>query len=185
MSKKAIVILAKGFEEIEAVTCIDILRRAGIAVTVAGLDKQEIEGAHGLLIRTDKRLDAAGDDFDACVLPGGMPGAANLASSHKLQELLKAFDKKKKIIAAICAAPAVVLAPAGILADKSATCFPGMEDAFGPETAHKEENVVIDDNIITSRGPATALPFALAVAEKLVGPATKEQLRKATLFDRL
>ena len=183
MSKKAIVVLAEGFEEIEAVTCIDILRRAGIDVTVAGLEKTEVKGAHELLIRADKKLAEAGIDFDACVLPGGMPGAANLAASERLDHLIKTMHKQGKIIAAICASPALVLGPSEILKNKSATCYPGMQDKFRPQTCYKEENVVIDGNIVTSRGPATALQFSLAIAEKLAGKETSEKIRKATLLD--
>lgn len=182
MSKKAIIVLAEGFEEIEAVTCIDILRRAGIDLTVAGLKQAEVKGAHGLLIKADKKLAEAKDGFDACILPGGMPGAANLASSKNLNSLIKAMHQKSKIIAAICASPAVVLAPAGILNNKSATCYPGMQDNFGPQTDYKEESVVIDGNIITSRGPATALLFSLAIVDKLAGKETGDKLREAALL---
>jgi 4-methyl-5(b-hydroxyethyl)-thiazole monophosphate biosynthesis len=185
MAKKAIIILAQGFEEIEAVTAIDILRRADIDLTVAGLDSQEVKGAHDLVIKADKRLAEAGEDFDACILPGGMPGATNLAASERLDRLIKRLHKQGKIVAAICASPAIVLAASGVLDNKAATCYPGMEENFGPTTRFKEDTVAIDGNIITSRGPATALPFALAVVEKLSGPETKERVKKATLFDLL
>jgi len=181
MSKKAIVILAEGFEEIEAAASIDILRRADIDVTVAGLNDVRVKGSHGLTVVADKKIDEAGLEFDACVLPGGMPGATNLASSEKVKTLIRTMNQKGKIIAAICASPAVVLAPAGVLKNKSATCYPGMQSNFGKDTIYKEDNVVVDGNIITSRAPATALLFALAIVEQLAGREIRDKLSKATL----
>ena len=181
MSKKALVVLAEGFEEIEAITTIDILRRAGIDVTVAGLNDININGSHGIKVTADRKLDAAGFDFDACIFPGGMPGATNLASSEKVKCLIQKMDQDKKLIAAICASPAIVLAPTGVLNNKSATCYPGMQENFGNEIRYKEDNVVMDENIITSRGPATALSFSLAIVERLTGKGAADKLRKATL----
>ncbi|MDD4909615.1 MAG: DJ-1/PfpI family protein [Candidatus Omnitrophica bacterium] len=172
MPKKAIVILAEGFEEIEAVTPIDVLRRAGVDVIAAGLTDVKIKGSRGLVVVADKKLEESGTDFDACVLPGGSLGAKNLAASDKVRSLLIKMNQEGKIIAAICAAPALVLIPTGILKGKAATCYPGMQDSFGKNTAYKEDDVVVDGNIITSRGPATALSFALAIAEKLCGKET-------------
>lgn len=180
MPKKAIVILAEGFEEIEAVTCIDILRRADIEVTVAGLSEQ-VTGSRGVIITADKKLDDIATDFDACILPGGMPGATNLVSSEKVKSTIKDLNQRGKIIAAICASPAVVLAPIGVLENKSATCYPGMEGHFDNNTQYKTDNVVIDGNIITSRGPATALAFSLAIVEALCGKEVSNNLKKATL----
>lgn len=181
MRKKAIVILAQGFEEIEAVTVIDVLRRAGIHVTVAGLSDVHVEASRGVVVVADKKLDEGELDFDCFVLPGGSVGAANLAVSEKVRSLLKAADQQGKIIAAICAAPDVVLGPLGILKNKSATGYPGMTKNFGNDAVYKEESVVVDGNLITSRGPATALIFALAIAEKLVGKEIADKVRKATL----
>lgn len=181
MPKKAIVILAEGFEEIEAVTPIDILRRAGVDVTVAGLGGVKIKGSRGLVVAADKTLDEAGMDFDACVLPGGSLGAKNLAASDKVKQLISKMHTEGKIVAAICAAPALVLAPLGILKGKAATCHPGMQTNFAKDTSYREDAVVVDGNIITSRGPATALPFALAIAEKLCGKEVSGNVRKATL----
>lgn len=183
MSKKAIVVAAEGFEEIEAISLIDILRRAGIEVTVAGLGNTKVRGAHGLTIITDKELKDAGSDFDACVFPGGMPGATNLAASERVKGLIQKMNSESKVIAAICASPAIVLAPTGILKNKSATCYPGMQGDFGKDINFKEDVVVADGNVITSRGPATAVSFSLALVEKLLGSETADKLKKALLAD--
>jgi 4-methyl-5(b-hydroxyethyl)-thiazole monophosphate biosynthesis len=179
--KKALVALAEGFEEIEAITVIDILRRSGISVTAAGVDALRVKGAHGVCVLADELLDLAGEDFDAIVLPGGSQGAFNLAASQKIKAIIKKFDKEGKVIAAICAAPSLVLAPAGILKGRSVTGYPGMLEGFGKDTIYKEDDVVVDANIITSRGPATAFSFGLAIAEKLAGRDIADKVRKATL----
>lgn len=183
MIKKALVILADGFEEIEAITAIDILRRAGIEVAVAGLQELKVTGAHGLAVMADKKLVEVTGNFEACVLPGGLPGAANLAASKLVTDILKKMQGQGKIIAAICAAPALVLSPLGILDGKNATCYSGMEKEFKNNTRFKPDPVVVDGNVITSRGPSTALLFALAIVEKLLGREASEELRKATLLD--
>ncbi|MFH1854262.1 MAG: DJ-1 family glyoxalase III [Candidatus Omnitrophota bacterium] len=181
MVKKAIVVLAEGFEEIEAVTIIDILRRAGIEVTVAALDDLKARGSHGITLLADIKLDKAGSDFDACVFPGGMPGATHLGVSEKVRELIQKMNSEKKIVAGICASPALVLAPLGILKNKNATCYPNMQTHFQQDTNYKTHDVVIDGNIITSRGPATALMFSLAIVEKLIGRVTAGKVKKAVL----
>jgi len=181
MPIKAIVILAEGFEEIEAVTCIDVLRRAGIEVVVAGLNDLKVKAARNTLVLADKKLDDAGADFDACILPGGMPGAGNLAGSRAVNTLIKDMAAKNKLIAAICAAPPVVLIPTGVLKNRSATCYPGMNGSFGKDTVYKPASVVIDNNIITASGPATAMVFALAIVEKLCGKSVVDKLKKALL----
>lgn len=178
---KAIVILAEGFEEIEAVTCIDVLRRSGVAVLVAGINDTKVKGSHGIMVVADKKLTGADTEFDALILPGGIPGAKNLAHSKIVNALIVKADREGKIIAAICAAPSLVLGPSGILKNRSVTGFPGMLDNFDKTTRYKEEKVVVDENLITSRGPGTAFLFALAIVEKLVGKDTADTLRKATL----
>ena len=182
MSKKAIIILADGFEEIEAITVIDILRRAGVEVAVCGLGSEKVKGSKGVVIVTDKMFQGNETGYDACALPGGMPGAENLAVSDKVKNLLLDMNDKGKIIAAICAAPAIVLAPLGILDDKTATCYPGMEQGFSDSTEYSKDRVVVDGNIITSRGPATALRFAITITEKLCGPAIAQKISSATLL---
>jgi protein deglycase len=181
MGKKALIILADGFEEIEAITAIDILRRAGVEVTICGLDSEKVKGSKGVVIVTDRMLQGDESAYDACVLPGGMPGAENLAASDKVKKILLDMNDKRKTIAAICAAPAIVLAPLGILDNKYATCYPGMESSFSGTTDYKKDDVVIDKNIITSQGPATALKFALAIADKLCGQAIAQKIASATL----
>jgi 4-methyl-5(b-hydroxyethyl)-thiazole monophosphate biosynthesis len=183
MAKKAIIILAEGFEEIEAVSTIDILRRAGIEVTVAGLDNLKVQGSRGITIMADTGLDKAGSNFDVCVLPGGMPGATHLSVSKDVIELVRKLNREKKIIAAICASPAVVLSRAGVLKNKNATCHPDMQAYFGQETNYKTDSVVIDGNIITSQGVATALIFSLAIVEKLLGTEIVEKVKKGILLN--
>jgi protein deglycase len=182
MGKRAIIILADGFEEIEAITVIDILRRASIEVDIYGLGSDKIEGSKGIIINTDKILKGNETGYDACILPGGMPGAENLAASDKVRNILIDMHKQHKIIAAICAAPAVVLAPLGILDNKYATCYPGMQESFSDATDYKEDDIVIDGNIITSRGPATALKFSIAIVGALCGEVLSEKIARAALL---
>jgi len=180
MAKKAVVILADGFEELEAISVIDILRRANIDTTVAGLDKLNIKGSHGVIISADKILDESGD-YDACVFPGGMQGATNLSASEKVKKLIQKMNSANKIIAAICASPVIVLGPSSILKNRHAVCYPGMEKEFPKDVKYKDSDVVIDGNIITSRGPATAVAFALAIVQQLAGKVIAENVRKAIL----
>ena len=176
----AISILAPGFEETEAVTFIDLLRRAGVAVTVLGLASREVRGSHDIVIAADKPFDEFSGQFDAVVLPGGMPGATNLSNAPRLLELIRAAHKRGALCAAICAAP-IVLGKAGILAGVKATCFPGFEKELGG-ALFKEEAVVRDGNVITSRGVGTAIPFALEVVAYLAGPEKAEKIRSAILY---
>ena len=180
MNKKALIVLADGFEEMEAVAPIDILRRAGIDVRIAGLLPENgiVTGARGIGIKTDFTLKDITADFDACIFPGGMPGAQNLADSKAVNSLIALLHKEHRIIAAICAAPAVLLAPTGILDGKKATCFPGMESAFGEHTTFCDEPVVVSDNIITSRGAGTAIAFSLKILEQLLNQKTADDIRK-------
>jgi protein deglycase len=182
MDKKAMIILADGFEEIEAITAIDILRRGNIKVDIYGLDSTNIKGSKGVVVIADKTLRGDESGYDACVLPGGMPGAENLARSEKVKKVIVSMHEQGKIIAAICAAPAVVLAPLGILDNRYATSYPGMEGAFSDTTDHKDGDIVVDNNIITSRGPATALKFAIAILEALSGQAIALRVSQATLL---
>jgi 4-methyl-5(b-hydroxyethyl)-thiazole monophosphate biosynthesis len=182
MAKKALLVLADGFEEIEALTPIDILRRAGVEVVVAGLGGKTVKGSRGAVMNADTELESYSGAPDAIVFPGGMPGAENLAKSSKVKELIRSLNAAGKLIAAICASPALVLAPTGLLDGKKATCYPGMEENFSSKITHVKDKVVQDGNIITSRGPATAFPFALKIVENLVGRETAELVGKATLF---
>jgi len=180
MGKKALIILAEGFEDIETITPIDILRRAEVEVTVAGLSDMKVKGARGTVVLADKLLKDSGSDFDVIILPGGS-GASKLAASDDVKALITDMHNRGKIIAAICAAPALVLSPLGILKGKKATSFPGERARMDKECIYKEENVVADGNIITSRGPGTAISFSLAIVEKLAGKDVSEKINKATL----
>ncbi len=181
MSKKVLVILADGFEEIEAVTPIDVLRRAGLEVTLAGVSGKTITGAHGIKFQTDIILDDYKGLPDAVVLPGGLPGAKNLGESKKVMELVRQMNSQKKLVGAICAAPALVLAPAGILNGRKATCYPGFEKNFPPPVSFSGERVVVDEHIITSRGPGSALEFALELVEQLAGKEKAQTLKEGLL----
>lgn len=175
--KKVLVPLAPGFEELEAVTIIDLLRRASIEVTVAGLDEGAITGSRGTRILPDKRLDSASSStYDMVVLPGGLPGADNLNSDSRIHEILQQMAKNGRYIAAICAAPKV-LASAGLLENKEMTSYPGSLSAAEAEGMHNTgKAVVVDGNLITSRGPGTAMDFALQLIQLLAGDSVRKQV---------
>ena len=183
---KALVFLATGFEEIETITIVDVLRRAGVDVTVAGLAPNVVEGAHGIKIVPDNSIDDVTiEDFDAVICPGGSPGYKNLRKDPRVIDMIKKAFGSKKLVAAICAAPAV-LSDAGVLEGKACTIYPGMEDELRKGGGKpKMDMVVVDGNIVTSRGPATALPFALKLAEKLVGKQVAENVSKKTMANIL
>lgn len=181
MKKKVLIILAEGFEEIEAVTPVDVLRRAGLEVTVAGVGGTEITGAHGIRVLADVEIGAYRDTPDAVILPGGLPGASNLAKSPEVAAVVERVRGAGRVIGAICAAPALVLAPGGALDGRKATCYPSFEKQFGPKTKFVTDRVVKDGNVITSRGPGTALEFALELASELAGPQAAAELSKAMI----
>ena len=172
---KVMVPLADGFEEIEAFAVIDILRRAGIEVDTVGLKGSIVESKHGVRVMADKRLNEINaDKYDAIILPGGSPGYKNLANSNKLMEILKKFNDENKLIGAICASP-LILAREGLLNDKKATAYPGLERKLPHPRGGR---VVVDDNIVTSQGPGTAVEFALKIVEILAGVTKAERLRR-------
>lgn len=167
--------LAQGCEELEAVTVINLLRRAGITVVSAGLDAQPVRGSRGTVLIPDTTLEAAMQmSFDMIVLPGGQPGSNNLKADPRILATLKNMVQQDKYVAAICAAP-TVLAAAGLLDGKRATSFPGALDAY--TGIQKQTGAVIEDGkIITSRGPGTAMDFALTLVERLVGKTKRQEV---------
>ncbi|MFH1665317.1 MAG: DJ-1 family glyoxalase III [Candidatus Omnitrophota bacterium] len=180
--KKAVIILAEGFEETEALVTVDILRRADVNVIIAGLGTDLVTGAHGITVKADTVLEDNIPLPDAVILPGGMPGTKNLAASHMVKNLILRMDAEGKLIAAICAAPARVLAAAGVLDGKKATCYPGEEEHFTTAVKYVEAPVVQDGNIITSRGPATAFDFGYTIAVNLAGIARASSVTKGMLY---
>lgn len=172
--------LAQGCEELEAVTIIDLLRRAGVEVITAGLDAQPVRGSRGTVLIPDTTLDkVVARDFDMIVLPGGLPGADHLDRDARLHELLTRTAAANRYVAAICAAPKV-LASSGLLNNRKATSFPGVLDKLSiPGLDYREEAVVQDGKIITSRGPGTAMDFALVLIELLVDKAKRVQVETA------
>ena len=172
---KVLVPLAQGCEEIEAVTVIDILRRAGINVISAGLDAQPVHASRGVVLIPDTTLEEALlQDFDMIVLPGGQPGTNNLKADPRILNLLKRMSAEGHYVTAICAAPSI-LATAGLLDGKQATGFPGSLDSFA-KVNQQPIAVVTDGKLITSRGPGTAIDFALTLAERLVGKAKRDEV---------
>jgi 4-methyl-5(b-hydroxyethyl)-thiazole monophosphate biosynthesis len=182
MSKKAIIILAEGFEEIEAVTPIDVLRRANVEVVVAGLDHLEVKGSRNITIKADGLLKETKLDADLYIFPGGGPGADNLAASETVLNLIKTKYEEGKIIASICASPVVVLYKAGILSGKTITSYPGYEDQLGDEVTYSEKSVVVDGPLITSRGPGTAFDFSLTLVKVLTDETVAETVAKKAIY---
>jgi 4-methyl-5(b-hydroxyethyl)-thiazole monophosphate biosynthesis len=179
--KRVLVPLASGFEEIEAVTVIDVLRRAGVEVTVAGTDAGPIAGSRGIQLKPDRLLDdVKSKDFDMIVLPGGTKGVESLKQHPTLMPLLGEFTASGKLIGAICAAPSL-LAAAGLLCGKQVTSHPSVKPQVAPASLYTEERVAVDGKIITSRGPGTAMEFALRIVEILVGPEKVSELKQAML----
>lgn len=183
--KTSYLFLAPGFEEVEALTTVDLLRRAGIPVkTVSVIDYHEVTGAHGIEINTDLELEeikAAEVDAEWLICPGGMPGSQNLAESQRLCEMLIDYNKKGGRIAAICAAPAVVLASLGLLNGREATCYPGFEAACEGATM-VNSRVVKSGNIITANGPSSAFDFAMAIVEETMGAEVAASVARDTLY---
>lgn len=180
--KKIGVFMADGCEEIEALTVVDLARRAGIEVAMISTNgKKEVKGSHGIVFQSD--IPAEFMDFDmldGVVLPGGMPGTLNLGQNDFVQTAIASFATEGKLVAAICAAPSV-LGMAGLLRDKKAVCYPGFEEQlFGAEVL--KCSVVRDGNIITSRGMGTAIDFGLAIVEYLMGEEKAQELGKGIIY---
>jgi len=189
MSKNVLVLLADGFEEVEAVTPIDYLRRAGIEVQTASISKdQTVKGSRGISVLADITLSALAQQgklepasWDGVLLPGGIPGVHNLAASQAVNGFLKAMNNAEKWVYAICASPAVVLFPLGILNRRRFTCYPGAEKQVSG-AVWSEESVVIDGNIITSRGAGTAAAWSITIISTLLDEATANKVAAAVVL---
>ncbi len=175
---KILVLLAEGCEEIEAVTAIDVLRRAEFEVTVAGLRTGVIAASRGVKLAPDTTIDAVKPpDFDAIVVPGGYGGVQNLMGDERALDAIRAVHGAGRWVCAICAGP-LVLEKAGVLAGKRATCYPGVELTTTPR---ENERVVVDGKLITSQGPGTSMAFALEIVKQLGGPALAQQVASGLL----
>jgi len=174
---KVLVPLAEGCEELEAVTIIDLLRRAAIDVVVAGLQPGIVKASRGTMLVPDCTLDVALlESFDMVVLPGGMPGMTHLRDDMRIVSLLQKMARDGKYTCAICAAP-VVLAEAGLLKGRTVTSYPGFVERMNlPDTTFSDEAVVKDGKVITSRGPGTAMDFSLELIETLLGRARRDEV---------
>lgn len=181
--KKAYVFLAYGFEEVEALTTVDLLRRAGIEViTVSMSTNNIISGAHKIPVVTDIKIDeCVMCDADAIIIPGGQPGVDNLKACDKMQKIIKFNYKKDKLICAICAAP-MILGEMGLLKGKKATCYPGCEASLEGAIL-SDEKVCVDGNIVTSRGVGTAINFALEIVKILNSQSKSDDVKKSILAD--
>ena len=167
--KKIAILLADGFEEIEAFTPKDVLNRAGFVCDLISINEDKfVKSTHEITIVADKVLNKQDDlsEYDMIILPGGMPGAKYLSEHENVIKTIKEFNNQNKFIAAICAAPALVLSKAGIVKNRKVTSYPGM-DNYLTDAIYQEDAVVQDKNIITSRGPATAMQFAFKLVEVL------------------
>ncbi len=185
MLKKALVFLASGFEEIEALTIVDILRRCHIETVLVGLKTGLVEGAHGIKVMPDKFIDEVEmDEFGAIICPGGSPGFKNLRENARVIKIVQMAHAQNKIVAAICAAP-TVLSDAGVIRGKMCTIYPGMENELmkGGGKLREGDLVVVDENVVTSMGPATAIVFTLKLAEMLVEKKVVEEITKNLLAD--
>lgn len=174
-------LLGKGFEEIEAISPVDVLRRCGVEVQTAGIGGLEVEGAHGIVVRADCKVeDIDQAKLDMIVVPGGLGGVASIQGSEAALAAIRAAYEADKYVAAICAGP-TVLGKLGLLKGKHATSYPGVEDQLIGAVC-EESPVVVDGKLITSRGPATAAAFGLALAEALCGGETAAQVAKGMLI---
>lgn len=179
--KKALLLLAPGFEEIEAVTLIDILRRGEIEVTTAGLEKDAIRGSHNILLTADVYYKNIQEEaFDILILPGGQPGSTNLKKDPLVLSWIKKRFNNGQTLAAICAAP-TVFQEAGILRGLKITSYPGEKGAFS-ESIYKTDSVVKDKNVLTSRGVGTAIEFALELVAELNSPQAAADIKEKILF---
>ncbi len=182
-----IVFLAGGFEEVEALTVVDYLRRVkAITVEMVAIGQTlQVSGSHGIEVRADRHIDdlAKGDFYQAVVIPGGMPGARNLRDDQRVITIVEEMNEAGMLVAAICAGP-IVLEKAKVIDGKKVTSYPGFEKDL-PNSIYEEDAVVRDGNIITARGPAKAVDFALEIVRALVGEKEVQALREEILYDRI
>jgi len=185
--KKVYVFLAYGFEDIEALIPVDVLRRGGVeVVTVSTVEDSQIAtSAHGVQVVADARMDECTfDDADLLLLPGGMPGASNLYECNAVRQAVLNQHRQQKRIAAICAAPAVVLAQTGVLDGRRATCYPGFEQLL-TKAEYTADLVTVDGHVTTAEGPAAALPFAYELLSQLVDAETSRQVAEGMRYVHL
>jgi protein deglycase len=184
--KRALVLLADGFEEVEAITSIDFLRRAGIETIAVGVTGRDVTGGHDIRVSSDVTLDelrsggAGSDGYDALVVPGGAAGAKIIGADERAMDLVREAFRDGKLVAAICAAPGLVLGANDLIGTHTFTCYPGFE-SHATSGSFVEDRVVIDGNLITSRGPGTAAEFAEAIVTRLVGADAASELHRRTL----
>lgn len=182
MSKRVIVPLANGFEEIEALSIIDVLRRASIEVITTAIEKKNVKGAHGVTVIADEHIDDINPDmFDVIVLPGGLPGAEHLSNDSRILKIIKDFHERQKLIGAICAAP-MALGKAGVI-EGEFTCYPSFEKNVADSGYTDTKSVVRYENVVTSRGPGTAICFALELVKDLAGDEKYSDLKKGLLAE--
>jgi 4-methyl-5(b-hydroxyethyl)-thiazole monophosphate biosynthesis len=180
---KIMVFLADGFEEVEALTVVDYLRRMNIEVDMVSVSrKREVKGSHYISVLADLTIDDIPDAglYDGVVIPGGLPGATNLRDNSRVIELVRDMNKDKKLTAAICAGP-IVLERAGLIEGRKITSYPGFQDQL-PGADYQEQGVVRDGSIITARGPALAAGFAIEIVRYLIGEEKANQLKKNILY---
>jgi len=184
MGKKILVPLAEGFEMIEALSVVDVFRRAGVHVDMAAIDDTLlVTSSHNVQVTADKRIiDCVNEKYDLIVLPGGIPGAENLKNSVVLAELLKKQNNEDRLYGAICASPAVVLKHHGLLEGKKATCHPFFADKLSSQE-HVGEKVVFDKNCVTSRGAGTSIDFGLELLGVLLGEEKKKEVAKGMAIE--
>ncbi len=182
--KNVVMVFAEGYEEVEALMTVDLLRRAEIHVTLAAMEPETemVTGSHGIGVKMDADLaDVIWDEQDAVILPGGMPGTLHLGNSDAVCDIVKTMNAAGKIVAAICAAPSV-LGACGVLQGKKATCYPGFEEKLLGTEVILDQPVVADGNIVTSRGLGTSMEFGFQLIDMLVSKEKAEEIRSQIVF---
>ncbi|MBN2653220.1 MAG: DJ-1/PfpI family protein [Spirochaetales bacterium] len=180
--KVVYILLADGFEEIEFIAPYDLLKRADNKVVTIGVTGKSVTGGHGLLCEADLEFSEIESLPDCLVVPGGLNGAKNIANSDMANKLIAKCADEGRIVASLCASPAVVLSPLGLLDGKIATCYPGFEQEFSHSTRFSKEKVVVDGNLITSRGPGCAYDFALAIISHLNSKEKADEIAQKTVY---